>query len=429
MEVMSERISIGNYKGFIVTNRVEFFLFFPLNRYVFNISNKAYNILTKKNNDNYEKLQNRILEKLSFTKEQEIETVPAVDRENNVLGLALTTQCNLRCLYCHANAGKSDQFISDQLIIDAINFVFKRCKDNKKAFYLVFTGSGEPTVNWNGLKKAVEYSQSLCKQENLPLIISMATNGLYDESIRKYIKNNFSRITLSMDGPKNIHDQNRLQSSGEGSFDRVYETAKYFYNNKFPFRFRATISKQSSIYMLNIYEFFQEEFPGVSIAFEPLNPIGRGRTSICLPPSQEEFANGYLSIIDKYGPSKIKYSAISTPTTLRDRFCSPVARPNLNISVDGRVHSCSRSGIANKFYFGKYNNENGDIVLDQDTSDVLSKINVDNFPECDVCFARYNCAGDCHDLREVGFSRCYINKAILFKLLQHELAKGGGIRE
>jgi uncharacterized protein len=173
--------------------------------------------------------------------------------------------------------------------------------------------------------------------------------------------------------------------------------------------------------MLEIYEFFQDEFPGVNVSFEPLNPIGRGEHSTQIPPLEDEFLNGYLSILEKYGSTHIGYSAISTVANLRDRFCTPVARPNMNVSVDGRLHSCARSGVSEKFFFGEFDAEKRRFVVNAERVEKLRNVSVKDFLGCSDCFARFNCAGDCHDLRDAGFYRCNINKGVLLWHLRNEL--------
>lgn len=429
MVITSKRFDAEDKTGFLVDNEKDYLLYFPLERSVFRISRLAESILSQTNlTTEKQELINHLNQVLSSKTTTQIDPIPSIDLENNVLGLALTTACTLRCTYCHADAG-SNIFISEQLIDDSIDHVLNFCKEHKQAFYLVFTGSGEPTANWKGLTRAVDRARNLCKSANLDLHISMATNGVYGDQKRQYIANNFSRVTISLDGSKFIHDVCRVKPDGSGSFDEAFATAKYFYDRNFPFRIRATVSKQASSRMLETYEFFKSEFPNITIAFEPLNPIGRGETSEQLPPSEEEFAQGYLAILDKYGADGVSNSAIPSLSKLRTKFCTPVARPNMNVSIEGAIHSCARCGADGKFIFGKYDPENHNFIFDQDKVETLSKISVDDFAECAECFARFHCGGDCHDLRAANFPRCKTTQMIVWKHLEQTLNSGGTINE
>lgn len=425
MTITTKTIDLERGESFLVSNKDEHLLYFPLRRAVFRISEQAADIFCNANcyNLEYIAIVERINEILAGKEKYKIEPIPGIDLENNVLGLALTTACTLRCSYCHADAG-SNKFISDDLIDDSIDYVFEFCKKHRQGFYLVFTGSGEPTAHWKGLTRAIERARRLCKSENLDLHVSMATNGVYGDEKREYIIKNFSRSTISLDGQKEIHDKNRVRIDGSGSFDAAFTTAKYFYKYQFPFMIRTTVSKQAAPYMLENYEFFKQEFPGITVAFEPLNPIGRGLYSEEAPPNEDEFAKGYVAVLDKYGTGGVSNSAFPSLTKLRDRFCTPVARPNMNVSVDGIIHSCARCGASAEFAFGRYDNETRTFLFDKKAIERLSNISVDSFPECTECFARFHCAGDCHDLRAAGFLRCQTTTMLVWKELQQTLESG-----
>lgn len=415
-------LHIKGEEGFLIGYNYDYLIYFPLRQTIVEVTEDAFQILKQNQADSLVRAE--IEEQLFSIASQnpffEIEDIPTIDKENNVLGLALTTACNLRCIYCHAEAGTTNKFIDNDVIDASIEEVFQWCKQNDQGFYLIFTGSGEPTLNWKALTLAVEKAKEICFNDNVPLHISMASNGVYGDVKRRYILQNFSRITLSIDGTPDIHDASRFNSRGEGSFKTAFETARFLFNSAFPIRLRSTISAEHAHRMLEIYEFLQSQLPGIKISFEPLNPIGRG-TGLEQTPTDDEFAAGYLSILRKYGGKNISYSAIPSIHKLRKNFCSPVARPNVNISVDGELHACSRANSGSDFIFGEYDKGSKKFIYDRDKINHLSSINVNSFPDCQECFAKYHCAGDCHDLRQNGYFRCGTNRSILYQLIKEQL--------
>ena len=75
----------------------------------------------------------------------------------------------------------------------------------------------------------------------------MTTNGtlFYDEHI-DFFQNNYFNISISLDGPKELHDMNRVFSSGKGSFDIIMENINHIKTN-YPdffqlFRFMTVIT-------------------------------------------------------------------------------------------------------------------------------------------------------------------------------------------
>lgn len=91
---------------------------------------------------------------------------------------------------------------------------------------------------------------------------SMATNGCFENTVRRYIVENFANISLSFDGPAHIQDRHGPHKEGSGSFEAVFETAKYFHRNNFPFAVRVTVSEFSMHYLEEIVDFFLQSFRG-----------------------------------------------------------------------------------------------------------------------------------------------------------------------
>lgn len=79
---------------------------------------------------------------------------------------------------------------------------------------------GEPLLNFEVIKRVINYANSVFRGQEI--IYSITTNGTLftDEIIEFFVKNNV-KITVSLDGPKKIHDLNRKFKSGKGSFDIV----------------------------------------------------------------------------------------------------------------------------------------------------------------------------------------------------------------
>jgi uncharacterized protein len=415
------QFSIQDDDGYLISDGRQNLIYFPLKSLIFQVSANAMQIIQ---NNKTHVLQTKLIEQI----EGELIKVKRFNfpsqkqtQGSNVLGIALTTACNLSCPYCHADACKTKVFTRNEIIDSAISLVLDNCQKSKRDFFLVFTGSGEPTVNWNGLQRTLQNAKSQCKNVGVKLHSIMSTNGFYGMTKREYISKNFSRVSLSLDGPQELHDENRRTHAGKGSFTTVFETAKFFWREKFPFGIRVTVSQKGVNSMLKTFEFFQENFPGVTVAFEPIIPMGRGVDHLDLIPRTTDFVNGFCAIINKHGKANVAYSGISFKK-LRNRFCGPVAVPHINVEIDGVIRGCSRVGSSDKFIYGKYNEESGSFDIDANKSKYMSEICVDSFSECNDCFARYNCAGDCHEFRETGRNRCDANRVILWQYLCKEVS-------
>lgn len=148
------------------------------------------------------------------------------------LTLVVTENCNLRCKYCaysgnytyHRN--HSTQTMSSQTMKQAVDFYFAHSSsipDEEK--FISFYG-GEPLLNLDLIKECVSYIKNKYKAD---MGYSTTINGtLLNREIMQFLIDHKFRVQVSVDGPKEIHDRNRLTREGKGSFSRVVESLKMF---------------------------------------------------------------------------------------------------------------------------------------------------------------------------------------------------------
>ena len=104
----------------------------------------------------------------------------------------------------------------------AIDFL-KEHSQNAENRHIGFYG-GEPLLNFELIERAVEYAKKLFGEDMSFAITTNAT--LVNDKIAEYFaKNNFN-IIISLDGPQEMHDVNRLMVNGTGSFEKTVMGAK-----------------------------------------------------------------------------------------------------------------------------------------------------------------------------------------------------------
>lgn len=150
-----------------------------------------------------------------------------LEKNMTQLTLEVTERCNLRCKYCIYQDDNADfhKFSEHDMTFDiakkAIDFTYARTHDK---FYISFYG-GEPLLNFNLIKQSVEYARQLVKDRKLEF--SMTTNAvLITEEIAKYLAENRFSVMVSLDGPEEIHNENRIFKDGTGSFEYVIRGLK-----------------------------------------------------------------------------------------------------------------------------------------------------------------------------------------------------------
>jgi len=165
----------------------------------------------------------------------------------NQLTLEITQNCNLRCKYCVYGEdyfyyrSRSNKKMEYEVTKKGIEYVFNIINErNKKEFSLSFYG-GEPLLNFEIIKKIVEYSKKLFNKWKLRF--SITTNGtLIDEEIINFLVLNNFQVLISLDGPKDVHDAKRIFTNGKGSFElimdnlrKILKKSRQFYNKNVKF--------------------------------------------------------------------------------------------------------------------------------------------------------------------------------------------------
>lgn len=142
------------------------------------------------------------------------------------LTLNLTENCNMRCSYC-IYSGKykkqrihSKRYMSEKTALKAVDYFLNNCANE---IYVGFYG-GEPLLAFKQMKEVVEYIKS--KTDRI-INFSLTTNGtLFNEEIIEFFVRNKFSVTVSLDGPKRVHDRYRKYINGRGTFQRVMKNLK-----------------------------------------------------------------------------------------------------------------------------------------------------------------------------------------------------------
>jgi uncharacterized protein len=138
----------------------------------------------------------------------------------STLVLEVAQDCNLRCTYCYAEAGTYGA-APCLLEPDTARQTVRHLIDNsgtQQHLTLIFFG-GEPLLNMPAIRAATSEAASYGRSKGKQVHFSITTNGtLLDEEIVAFLHTNRIAVAVSLDGPQHIHDRNRPDENGEGSY-------------------------------------------------------------------------------------------------------------------------------------------------------------------------------------------------------------------
>ena len=173
--------------------------------------------------------------------------------ETHVLGkltLVVATRCNLRCKYCYAEggvySGYDEQLLTAEEGKDIIDYYL--AKGVKLIKTIMFFG-GEPLLALESINEICNYVEQLVKNRKLEIIPSfkIVTNLTHiPKNFETVLNMHNIQLTVSIDGPKKIHDLQRVDMCNCGTFDEV---------SKNILRYKKYIAALESTYTMNHIHF------------------------------------------------------------------------------------------------------------------------------------------------------------------------------
>lgn len=156
-----------------------------------------------------------------------IET-PSMDARRLFVALKVAEVCNLACGYCYFFEKKDQSYrsapayISAELVAAAGRFLGQGAADLEIPVVTIALHGGEPLMM--GKKRLIEACEILRREiePHAELVLGVQTNGvLLDEEWIELLTSVDVGISVSLDGPKAVHDAARPDKRGRGSYDAV----------------------------------------------------------------------------------------------------------------------------------------------------------------------------------------------------------------
>lgn len=145
------------------------------------------------------------------------------------LTLEVTDICNLRCKYCIYNEdnpsfrGFGNKLMTFEIAKKAIDF-FNLHSYDRDIVYFGFYG-GEPLINYDVIKQSVEYIDKTISGKKV--VYAATTNAtLITNDIANFLAEHNFEVLISLDGPEEIHNSNRIFVDGRGSFNETIRGIK-----------------------------------------------------------------------------------------------------------------------------------------------------------------------------------------------------------
>jgi uncharacterized protein len=154
-----------------------------------------------------------------------------IDGERSILLLNVTEECNFRCSYCvysgncRGHRTHSRRRMGWHVAKKAVGDYLRqsaRSQNHSIGFY-----GGEPLLNLSLIRKVVDYVKNA--RPDRPTLFSITTNGsLLTGRTAEFLASNTFSITVSLDGPQDVHDRCRRTKLGLPTWEMVTSNVKSF---------------------------------------------------------------------------------------------------------------------------------------------------------------------------------------------------------
>lgn len=323
--------------------------------------------------------------------------------------------CNLRCKYCFASHGKNftskQKKMSKEMVEKIFNYVYFDVFKDYDTYKLDLVSGGEPLLNFELIKHAIEYSKKLNEFTGKKLQIFLCTNGTINKpEFWEYLNNNNVSLGISIDGTEKNHNNTRVFDNDEGSYRIVVSTIKEIISNKnYNSHFRdiwglsvITSETDSIINILqsnqklglnrmqikmarlkkeNSFAITDKNIEYIKILYQELIDIIK----------KESFVHDYtilktiLNENDYLG--KLLIRIILGEKTIRRCFA---AVNKISFDVNGNIYPCD-SFLGTDYCIGNIEKGLNDILRNK-----ILNASIFNRKQCSECWARYICGGDCY---------------------------------
>jgi len=326
-----------------------------------------------------------------------------------ILILKPTLACNLSCKYCYLSEESKTSKLFD---IEFAKSVLQQAKnvllaDKKRRLKILWHG-GEPLL-W-GIKNYTEIFEFIETEfDGYNYHISIQTNLslLNDEFIDLFLKYKVG-VGCSLDGPKEIHDSQRVTSTGKGTFDTIIKNIELCKKKGLKIGCIVVGTKKHINKIPQLYQFLCEN--NIDFKFNPIFNGGEAKKHIDeygLTPN--EYATMFTELFDLWffdNANRLKNavfvdiasSLISKKGCTHCAFNKNCQHSILAISSNGDVVPCGRfcDEELKKYTYGNLHTESLETIWKKiELSDTYKRFEHITNSKCNECDFFNVCYGGC----------------------------------
>lgn len=318
------------------------------------------------------------------------------------LCLHIAHDCNLACKYCFAEEGEYHgrrALMSYEVGKAALDFLVAS-SGNRRNLEVDFFG-GEPLMNWQVVKKLVQYGRSLEEPNQKNFRFTITTNGmLLNQEVMEFCNREMSNVVLSLDGRRDVNDRMRPTRGGGGSYDVIVPKFQRFVKERGTrdYYIRGTSTRNNLEFSKDVLHFADLGFKQTSmepVVGDPREPYTIREEDV--PLVMEEYDNLAREYIKRKKEGRgfnffhFNIDLSQGPCVAKRLSGCGSGTEYLAVTPWGDLYPCHQFVGKEEFLLGNV----FEGLKRRDICNAFKLCNVYAKPKCKNCYARFYCSGGC----------------------------------
>jgi len=320
----------------------------------------------------------------------------------SVIVVNITTGCNLRCKYCFADCGP---FKGEDMLESVMDATIDSMLSMPEVKVITFEfQGGEASTNVSGMRMFIEKVEKVKSKYDKLVKYRTEINCIsVTEDLISLIKEFNVSVGISLDGPKEMTDQTRVDINGVGAFDRIEKGIKKLRDNGIYIDGAVcTVGQHNVHYPRQLMEYFNEV--GMNFKPRPVNILGREKENN-LTTKEGEWAKCFKEMHQMRNEVEVENFSIhifeeNVYTPIRDYIClrypCGAARELVSVNPNGDVFPCDGFKGEEKFVMGNVLNEKIEDMLKKPEIIKLRNRTAETIEKCSKCLFKGMCCSCCY---------------------------------
>jgi len=271
---------------------------------------------------------------------------------------------------------------------------------------------GEPML------AGLSFYKTLLKLQNrynpgVKIVNIIQTNGyLIDDEWASFFAKNHFLVGISLDGTKEVHDANRINKKGGGTFEKVMTSIEKLKAHLVEYNILTVVTAQAAKNINEIYTFYKRSGFIYQQYIPCLDPLGeiKGQKSYSLTP--ELYGQFLMKLFDLW------YKDMSSGNFIYNRYFENIVgilkgyKPEscgmtghcigqFVIEADGSVYPCDFY-VFEKYRSGNFATDSFEEIQKQVEKNIFIDESLLAAVECEACSLKFVCRGGCRRDRDTG---------------------------